>query len=94
MGLVEIHPWFMHSIVLKAYDPDASEFLNQNTISTHSAGEVSVCIQPDIPQIFKSENEGEMIQVFYNQSDRSTMDNWENPDDVINSIRLSKKKIV
>ncbi|CUM65392.1 uncharacterized protein PRCAT00003028001 [Priceomyces carsonii] len=78
--------------ILKAQDPDAFDFLTRIPIPAHSAGEENVCIQPDIPQpIFKLDNEGELIQVRWNQSDRSTMDNWKNPDDVMKFYKAIKK---
>ncbi|KAF5212560.1 hypothetical protein E0198_000053 [Clavispora lusitaniae] len=45
--------------------------------------EEKVCIQPDIPQpVFKLDLEGNLIQVRWNQTDRSCMDCWADPTDV------------
>lgn len=69
--------------ILKQQDPESYELFTKIPVPAHSAGEEKVCIQPDIPQpIFKLNNDGKLIQVRWNQSDRSTMDNWANVDDV------------
>ncbi|EGV62139.1 trimethyllysine dioxygenase [Yamadazyma tenuis] len=69
--------------LLKERDPDSYEVLTRIPVPAHSAGEEKVCIQPDIPQpVFKLDGQGKLVQVRWNQSDRSTMDNWENPADV------------
>lgn len=74
---------FYCASILKEQHPEDFEILTKIPIPAHSAGEEKVCIQPDIPQpVFKLDNEGNLIQVRWNQSDRSTMDNWKNPDDV------------
>ncbi|CAH6720691.1 putative trimethyllysine dioxygenase [[Candida] jaroonii] len=69
--------------ILKETHPESFDLLTKIPIPAHSAGEEKVCIQPDIPQpVFKLDNEGQLIQVRWNQSDRSTMNNWSNPQDV------------
>lgn len=69
--------------ILKEKHPESFDLLTKIPVPAHSAGEEKVCIQPDIPQpVFKLDNEGDLIQVRWNQSDRSTMDNWKNPEDV------------
>lgn len=69
--------------ILKQQDPESYDLLTKIPVPAHSAGEEKVCIQPDIPQpVFKLNNQGELVQIRWNQSDRSTMDNWDNPEDV------------
>lgn len=69
--------------ILKETHPESYELLTKIPVPAHSAGEEKVCIQPDIPQpVFKLNNQGKLIQIRWNQSDRSTMDNWANPEDV------------
>ena len=68
------------------------QLLTRIPVPAHSAGEEKVCIQPDIPQpIFKLDTNGELIQVRWNQSDRSTMDSWENPLEVVKFYRAIKQ---
>ncbi|KAM3122163.1 trimethyllysine dioxygenase [Candidozyma auris] len=68
---------------LKREDPESFELLTKIPVPAHSAGEEKVCIQPDIPQpVFKLDHQGNLIQVRWNQSDRSCMDSWDNPADV------------
>lgn len=68
---------------LKQTHPDSYELLTRIPVPAHSAGEETVCIQPDIPQpVFKLDLEGNLIQVRWNQSDRSCMDRWADPEDV------------
>ncbi|GEQ72564.1 hypothetical protein JCM33374_g6251 [Metschnikowia sp. JCM 33374] len=68
---------------LKKSHPESFEILARIPVRAHSAGEEKVCIQPDIPQpVFKLDNEGNLIQVRWNQSDRSCMDRWDDPQDV------------
>lgn len=82
-GTTSLVDAFQCAQVLKKEHPQDFEILTKIPIPAHSAGEEKVCIQPDIPQpIFKLDNEGELIQVRWNQSDRSTMDNWSDPSDV------------
>lgn len=69
--------------ILRKEHPEDFELLTRIPVPAHSAGEEDVCIQPDIPQpIFKLDTDNNLIQVRWNQSDRSTMDSWENPEDV------------
>lgn len=68
---------------LKQTDPESFDLLTRIAIPAHSAGEEKVCIQPDVPQpIFKLDPQGDLLQVRWNQSDRSCMDAWTNPEDV------------
>lgn len=68
---------------LKKVDRGSYDLLTRIPVPAHSAGEEKVCIQPDIPQpVFKLGLQGELVQVRWNQSDRSCMDSWENPEDV------------
>lgn len=82
---------------LKKEDPESFEILTRIPVPAHSAGEEKVCIQPDLPQpVFKLDHQGKLLQVRWNQSDRSCMDNWENPEDVpkfYKAIRLWYKII-
>lgn len=82
---------------LEKTDPESFELLTRIPIPAHSAGEEKVCIQPDIPQpVFKLDLQGNLIQVRWNQSDRSCMDSWANPKDVpkfYKAIRLWYKII-
>ena len=68
---------------LRNNDPESYHLLTKIPVRAHSAGEEKVCIQPDIPQpVFKLDLDGQLIQVRWNQSDRSCMDIWDDPDDV------------
>lgn len=69
--------------LLKKEHPDSYDLLTKIPVPAHSAGEEKVCIQPDIAQpVLKLDANGELIQVRWNQSDRSCMDSWSNPEDV------------
>lgn len=82
-GTTSLVDAFKAAQILKEKHPESYELFTKVRIPAHSAGEELVCIQPDIPQpIFKLDPHGELIQVRWNQSDRSTMDEWENVDDV------------
>lgn len=83
-GTTSLTDAFYCASILRKKHPESFELLSKVPIPAHSAGEEKVCIQPDIPQpIFKLDNQGELIQVRWNQSDRSTMNDWENPQDVL-----------
>ncbi|KAG7192705.1 uncharacterized protein KQ657_001488 [Scheffersomyces spartinae] len=61
--------------------PEYFDLLTKIPVPAHSAGEEMVCIQPDIAQpIFKLDLQGELVQVRWNQSDRSCMDSWTDPE--------------
>lgn len=78
--------------VLKKQYPESYDLLTRIPIPAHSAGEEKVCIQPDIPQpIFKLDNNGELVQVRWNQSDRSTMDAWKDPLEVVQFYKAIKR---
>ncbi|KAK6461554.1 Trimethyllysine dioxygenase [Scheffersomyces coipomensis] len=82
-GTTSLVDAFQCAQILREKYPQSYELFTKIKIPAHSAGEEKVCIQPDIPQpIFKLNDEGELIQVRWNQSDRSTMDNWVDPNDV------------
>ncbi|EGW32259.1 uncharacterized protein SPAPADRAFT_138818 [Spathaspora passalidarum NRRL Y-27907] len=82
-GTTSLVDAFKCSQILKEEYPDSYELLCRIPVPAHSAGEEKVCIQPDVPQpVFKLDSQGNLVQVRWNQSDRSTMDNWDNPDDV------------
>ncbi|CQB89970.1 Gamma-butyrobetaine dioxygenase [Chlamydia trachomatis] len=66
---------------MKQKYPESYEIFCRIPVPAHSAGEEKVCIQPDeYNPIFKLDDQGQLLQVRWNQSDRSTMDNWENPE--------------
>lgn len=83
--------------ILKKEDPASYELLTRIPVPAHSAGEEKVCIQPDIAQpVLKLDGNGKLIQVRWNQSDRSCMDKWVEPRDVpkfYKAIRLWYKII-
>ncbi|KAK6457021.1 uncharacterized protein RJT20DRAFT_94615 [Scheffersomyces xylosifermentans] len=82
-GTTSLVDAFQCAQILKEKHPESYEIFTRIPIPAHSAGEEKVCIQPDIPQpIFKLDPQGELLQVRWNQSDRSTMDIWENPEDI------------
>lgn len=82
-GTTSLVDAFQCAKILKERHPESYEILTKIPIRAHSAGEEKVCIQPDIPQpVFKLDLNGNLIQVRWNQSDRSCMDDWENPADV------------
>ncbi|KAK6201285.1 uncharacterized protein RJT21DRAFT_85274 [Scheffersomyces amazonensis] len=82
-GTTSLVDAFQCAEILKKTDPASYELFTRIKIPAHSAGEEKVCIQPDIPQpIFKLDDEGNLLQVRWNQSDRSTMDQWADPADV------------
>lgn len=68
---------------LKEIDPDSFHLLSKIRVPAHSAGEEKVCIQPAVAQpVFTLDPEGNLLQVRWNQSDRSCMDKWADPADV------------
>ncbi|RCK64778.1 Trimethyllysine dioxygenase [Candida viswanathii] len=82
-GTTSLVDAFKCAEILKEKHPESYEVMTRIKIPAHSAGEEKVCIQPDEPRpIFKLDENGELLQVRWNQSDRSTMDSWENPEDV------------
>ncbi|CAI5759855.1 unnamed protein product [Candida verbasci] len=82
-GTTSLIDAFKCAEILKQKYRESFEILSKIPVPAHSAGEPKVCIQPDVPQpIFKHDLNGDLIQVRWNQSDRSTMDHWENVDDV------------
>lgn len=82
-GTTSLVDAFKCAQILKEQHPESFELLTRIPVPAHSAGEEKVCIQPDVPQpVFKLDSEGQLLQVRWNQSDRSTMDNWSDPSDV------------
>jgi trimethyllysine dioxygenase len=75
---------FKAAQTLKQLDPESYELLSRIRVPAHSAGEEDVCITPTHPvSIFTHhEQTGELIQVRWNNNDRSTMDNWNDPDEI------------
>lgn len=91
-GTTSLVDAFRCAQILQKEDPESYQLLTKIPVPAHSAGEEKVCIQPDIPQpIFKLNNLGKLIQVRWNQSDRSTMDNWKNPEDVPKFYKAIRK---
>ena len=90
-GTTSLVDAFKCAEILKAKHPESFEIFTRIRVPAHSAGEEKVCIQPDIPQpVFKLDQQGQLIQVRWNQSDRSTMDSWENPEDVVKFYQAIK----
>lgn len=82
-GTTSLVDAFYCAELLKKHHPDSFELLTKTPIPAHSAGEDKVCIQPDHAQpVFKLDRDGNLAQVRWNQSDRSCMDRWVNPEDV------------
>jgi trimethyllysine dioxygenase len=82
-GTTSLVDAFRCAQIMKEKYPESYDVFTRIPIPAHSAGEETVCIQPDIPQpIFKLDLQGNLIQVRWNQSDRSTMDNWKDPNDI------------
>lgn len=75
---------FYAAKILKKEDPESYELLSRIKIPAHSAGDPDVCILPDYPKPVFTHHPvtGDLVQVRWNNCDRSIMDNWENPDDV------------
>lgn len=82
-GTTSLVDAFKCAALLKEQHPESYELMCRIPVPAHSAGEEKVCIQPDIPQpIFKLNDLGKLVQVRWNQSDRSTMDSWSDPADI------------
>lgn len=82
-GTTSLVDAFQCAELLKKEHPDSYDLLTKIPVPAHSAGEEKVCIQPDIAQpVLKLDANGDLIQVRWNQSDRSCMDSWSNPEDV------------
>lgn len=84
---------FKAAEVLKSESPEAYDMLSRTFIPAHSAGEEDVCITPAMPlPVFTHHNQtGELTQVRWNNCDRSIMDQWKDPADVLKfykAIRL------
>lgn len=83
-GTTSLVDAFKCAEIMKEKYPESYEIFTRLPVPAHSAGEEKVCIQPDIANpIFKLNKQGELIQVRWNQSDRSTMDSWDDPNDVV-----------
>ncbi|KAI5956239.1 hypothetical protein KGF54_000714 [Candida jiufengensis] len=90
-GTTSLVDAFKCAEIFKKNHPESYEIFTNIPVPAHSAGEPKVCIQPDIPQpIFKLDHHGKLIQVRWNQSDRSTMDYWEQPEDVLKFYQAIK----
>lgn len=84
---------FKAAEALKKQSPEAYDMLSKTFIPAHSAGEDDVCITPTMPlPVFTHHNQtGELVQVRWNNCDRSIMDQWSDPNDVVKfykAIRL------
>lgn len=91
-GTTSLVDAFQCADILKREDPESYELLTRIPVPAHSAGEDKVCIQPDIAQpVFKLDLNGELIQVRWNQSDRSCMDSWADPQDVPKFYKAIRK---
>lgn len=78
--------------ILKREDPASYELLTKIPVPAHSAGEEKVCIQPDLAQpVLKLDEDGNLIQVRWNQSDRSCMSKWADPQDVPRFYKAVRK---
>ncbi|ODQ65581.1 putative gamma-butyrobetaine hydroxylase [Nadsonia fulvescens var. elongata DSM 6958] len=64
--------------LLRQESPQAYNVLSRVGIPAHSAGEDGVCIVPSYPRpVFEHHPvSGELVQVRWNNDDRSVMDNW------------------
>lgn len=82
-GTTSLVDAFQCAQVLKETDRESFDLLCTIPVPAHSAGEETVCIQPDVAQpVFKMDLQGNLLQVRWNQSDRSCMDSWADPEDV------------
>ncbi|KAI5968999.1 hypothetical protein CANMA_001995 [Candida margitis] len=94
-GTTSLVDAFKCAEIMRDKFPQSFEVFTRIRVPAHSAGEEKVCIQPDTPQpIFKLDNNDDksskIIQVRWNQSDRSTMDSWDDPDDVVKFYQAIK----
>lgn len=91
-GTTSLVDAFQCAEILKKEDPESFALLARIPVPAHSAGEEKVCIQPDLAQpVFKLDDEGNLIQVRWNQSDRSCMDAWTDPSDVPRFYKAIRK---
>ncbi|KAI5949130.1 hypothetical protein KGF57_004960 [Candida theae] len=91
-GTTSLVDAFKCAEIMKAKYPQSYDIFTRVPVPAHSAGEPKVCIQPDMAQpVFKLDAQGELIQVRWNQSDRSTMDLWQDdPEDVVKFYQAIK----
>jgi trimethyllysine dioxygenase len=75
---------FRAARILREEDPTAYRILSHIGIPSHSAGNNDIFIQPSTtnPILTHNLNTGQLEQIRWNNSDRSTMDQWNNADDV------------
>jgi trimethyllysine dioxygenase len=75
---------FRAARILREEDPTAYRILSHIGIPSHSAGNNDIFIQPSTtnPILTHNLNTGQLGQIRWNNSDRSTMDQWNNADDV------------
>ena len=63
--------------------PEDYALLSRLPVPAHAAGEEKLCIQPAVAKpIFTLGNHGELVQVRWNQADRSTLVDCEDPSDI------------
>lgn len=77
---------------LKAQSPEAYKVLSTVRVPAHSAGEEDVCITPAIamPVFTHNPQTGELIQVRWNNCDRSIMDQWTDPSQVLEFYKAAR----
>lgn len=91
-GTTSLVDAFKCAEIFKNEDPESFALLTKIPVPAHSAGEEKVCIQPDIAQpVFRLDPEGNLLQVRWNQSDRSCMDTWSTPLDVPKFYKAIRK---
>ncbi|KAK9243089.1 hypothetical protein V1506DRAFT_407227 [Lipomyces tetrasporus] len=82
---------FKSARVLREEAPEHYKTLSRIRIPAHSAGNEDVCIRPATtsrPILNHDEATGELVQVRWNNDDRSTMDRWEGGDPDVDVIRF------
>ncbi|KAK9374651.1 uncharacterized protein V1513DRAFT_445559 [Lipomyces chichibuensis] len=81
---------FKAARILREEAPEHYKTLSRIRIPAHSAGNEDVCIRPASasPILNHDEATGELIQVRWNNDDRSTMDRWEGGDPDVEVIRF------
>ncbi|ODV89286.1 hypothetical protein CANCADRAFT_58250 [Tortispora caseinolytica NRRL Y-17796] len=76
---------------LKELDPQAYTTLSTVPVPAHAAGNKDVCIQPaDSFPILMHDHKGLLVQVRWNSDDRSTMREWDTPEQVLEFYRAAK----
>jgi trimethyllysine dioxygenase len=75
---------FYAAAVLKAEDPDAYRILSTKAVPSHASGNSGLSVQPyaPFPVLNHHPVTGELFQVRWNNDDRATMDQWDNPEEL------------